>query len=49
MSYWFNTKGSGFRCNYGFVSEVLTLRVASGILPAMFFFLPEVLFVQTMF
>ena len=36
MSKWFNTKGSGFRCNYGFVNEVLTLRVASGILPAMF-------------
>ena len=29
-------KGNGFRCNYGFV-KVLTLRVASGILPAMFF------------
>ena len=36
MSSWFNTKGSGFRCNYGFVSELLRLRVASGILPAMF-------------
>ena len=36
MREWFNTKGSGFRCIYGFVSEVLTLRVASGILPAMF-------------
>ena len=38
MSYWFDAKGYGFRCNYGFVCEVLTLRVGSGILPAMFFF-----------
>ena len=30
-------KKYGFRCNYGFICEVLTLRVASGILPAMFF------------
>ena len=37
MSQWFITKSSGFRCNYGFLSEVLMLRVASGILPAMFF------------
>ena len=28
---------NGFSCNYGFVSEVLVLRVASGILSAMFF------------
>ena len=37
VSSWFNRKGSGFRFNYGLFSEVLTLRVASGILPAMFF------------
>ena len=37
MDQWINTKVSGLRCNYGFVSEVRTLRVASGILPAMFF------------
>ena len=35
MSQRFNTKGNEFSCNYG--SVVLMLRVASGILPAMFF------------
>ena len=48
MSKYFNAKGGGLRWNNGIVSEVLTLRVASGILPAIFF-LPEVLFVQTLF
>ena len=36
ISLWFIKKGNCFSCNKGFC-QVFTLRVASGILPAMFF------------